>query len=405
MIGISRRAALRAVSLGLTSSLALSASLAFAQSDSIKIGYAVARTGPNATGAGITTIPNYELWVDTVNKAGGLTMPDGTQRQIEVIEYDNRSANEDLVRSIERLASQDKVDIILPPWGTGGNLAIAPLMARFGYPQLAVTAVTDKAPEFAARWDRSFWMLGGGHDYAAGLVDVLAKARDAGTINNKVAVVSVADGFGIDLIKGARPAFEEAGFELVYDTTYPLGTSDFAAIMSEAQGSGADSFGAFSYPPGSFGMTKTAQSMNYNPKAFYISVGGAFPIYPGVADGKAEGVMAIGGVDADSPAIQDYFKRHTDFVGKAPDSWASAITYASLEMLAQAIERVGLDHAALAAEISGGTFETVIGDVKLEDNQLRDLWWVGQWQGGAFRAVNPSDKSGATEPVIPKPDW
>lgn len=405
MIGISRRAALRAVSLGLTSSLALSASLAFAQSDSIKIGYAVARTGPNATGAGITTIPNYELWVDTVNKAGGLTMPDGTQRQIEVIEYDNRSANEDLVRSIERLASQDKVDIILPPWGTGGNLAIAPLMARFGYPQLAVTAVTDKAPEFAARWDRSFWMLGGGHDYAAGLVDVLAKARDAGTINNKVAVVSVADGFGIDLIKGARPAFEEAGFELVYDTTYPLGTSDFAAIMSEAQGSGADSFVAFSYPPGSFGMTKTAQSMNYNPKAFYISVGGAFPIYPGVADGKAEGVMAIGGVDADSPAIQDYFKRHTDFVGKAPDSWASAITYASLEMLAQAIERVGLDHAALAAEISGGTFETVIGDVKLEDNQLRDLWWVGQWQGGAFRAVNPSDKSGATEPVIPKPDW
>ena len=146
---------------------------------------------------------------------------------IEVTEYDDRSSNEDLVRAIERLASQDKVDLILPPWSTGANLAVAPLFAKYGYPQLAVTAVTDKAPEFAARWDRSFWMLGGGHDYAKGLVDVLAAARDEGKINSKVAVVSVADGFGIDLITGARPAFKEAGFELVYDKTYPLGTSDF----------------------------------------------------------------------------------------------------------------------------------------------------------------------------------
>ncbi len=405
MTRFTRRATLGALMLTAASSLALTTGAAQAEGDTITIGYAVARTGPSATGAGITTIPNYELWVDTVNKAGGLKLPDGSQKLIEVVEYDNRSSNEDLVRAIERLAAQDEVDLILPPWGTGPNLAIAPLMARFGYPQLAVTAVTDKAPEFAARWDRSFWMLGGGHDYAKGLVDVLAAARDAGTINNKIAVVSVADGFGIDLIKGARPAFEEAGFELAYDATYPLGTSDFAAMMNEAQGSGADSFVAFSYPPGSFGMTKTAQSMGYNPKVFYVSVGGAFPIYPGIADGKAEGVMAIGGVDADSPAIQDYFARHTAFVGNPPDSWASAITYASLEMLGQAVERVGLDHAALAAELSNGTFETVIGEVKLQDNQLRDLWWVGQWQGGAFHAVNPGDKAGAAAPVIPKPEW
>lgn len=405
MIALTRRASLRVLSAGMVSVAALTAGMAVAQDDTVTIGYAVARTGPNATGAGITTIPNYELWVDTVNKAGGLTMPDGSQRMIEVVEYDNRSANEDLVRAIERLASQDKVDIILPPWGTGSNLAIAPLMARFGYPQLAVTAVTDKAPEFAGRWDRSFWMLGGGGDYAEGLVEVLAAARDAGTINNQVAVVSVADGFGIDLISAARPAFEEAGFELVYDETYPLGTSDFAAMMNEAQGSGADSFVAFSYPPGSFGMTKTAQSMGYNPKVFYISVGGAFPIYPGIADGKAEGVMAIGGVNADSEAIQDYFQRHTAFVGNQPDSWASAITYASLEMLQQAVERVGLDHEALASELSTGTFDTVVGEVTLEDNQLRDLWWVGQWQDGSFKAVNPADKDGASEPVIPKPKW
>ncbi|WP_319533202.1 amino acid ABC transporter substrate-binding protein [uncultured Cohaesibacter sp.] len=405
MSKITKRALVAALGCAAMASSMLSGSIAFAEDGTIKIGYAVSRTGPNATGAGITTIPNYELWLKSVSDAGGLTMPDGSKKKVEVIEYDSRSSNEDLVRSIERLASQDKVDLILPPWGTGANLAIAPLMARYGYPQLAVTAVTDKAPDFAKRWNRSYWMLGGGHDYANGLVEVLKAARDAGKINSKVAVVSVADGFGIDLIKGARPAFEEAGFELVYDKSYPLGTSDFAAIMSEVKGSEADSFVAFSYPPGSFGMTKTAQSIGYNPKVFYISVGGAFPIFPGVANGKAEGVMAIGGVNADSAAIQDYFARHTEFVGKAPDSWASAITYASLEMLEQAIAKVGVDHAALAKELSTGTFDTVIGNVKLEDNQLRDLWFVGQWQGGAFKAIQPADKDGASAPVIPKPEW
>ncbi len=405
MSKISKRAFVAALGCAALATTALSGTVVLADDGTITIGYAVPRTGPNATGAGITTIPNYELWLKTVNDAGGLTLPDGSKKKVKVVEYDSRSSNEDLVRSIERLASQDKVDLILPPWGTGANLAIAPLMARYGYPQLAVTAVTDKAPQFAKRWSRSYWMLGGGHDYAKGLVDLLTTTRDAGKINSKVAVVSVADGFGIDLIKGARPAFEKAGFELVYDKTYPLGTSDFAAIMSEVKGSDADSFVAFSYPPGSFGMTKTAQSIGYNPKIFYISVGGAFPIYPGVSNGKAEGVLAIGGVNAESKAIRDYFARHKDFVGKAPDSWASAITYASLEMLEQAIAKVGIDHSKLAKELSTGTFSTVIGDVKLEDNQLRNLWLVGQWQDGSFKAVNPADRDGASAPIIPKPAW
>ena len=42
----------------------------------------------------------------------------------------------------ERLMTQDKVDFVLPPWSTGFNLAAAPIYARNGYPQLAVTANT-----------------------------------------------------------------------------------------------------------------------------------------------------------------------------------------------------------------------------------------------------------------------
>ena len=404
-----RRGVLRLAALAASAAIAYGAGGATASHaqdrSSVKIGYAVSKTGVNAAGAGVTTIPNYKLWVDDVNKAGGLKLPDGSQLPIEITEYDDRSAAEEAVRAIERLATQDKVDFILPPWGTGFNLAIAPLMDRLGYPQLAVTAVTDKAPEFAARWKKSFWLLGGGSDYAKSLAGVMATARGAGTINNKVAMISVADGFGIDLVNGARPALTEAGFELAYDKTYPLGTTDFGTLVNEAQASGADTFIAFSYPPGSFALTKQAQVVSFNPKVFYLGVGIAFPIYPKMNDGNVEGVMSLGGVDTGSEEIASYFERHTALNGQPPDSWASAVTYASLQMLQQAIERKGLDRDAVSQELSSGEFETILGTIRMEDNQLRTLWWTGQWQDGKFVAIAPADREGAGEAVIPKPAW
>ena len=153
MTNTSRRRALKTLSLSAILLCTTAGFSAIAQErTSVKIGYVVSKTGPNAGGAGITTIPNYVLWAKEVKDAGGLELPGGKRLPIEVIEYDDRSSAEEVVRATERLATQDKVDFILAPWGTGFNLAVAPLFDRFGYPQLAVSAVTDKAPQFVKRW-------------------------------------------------------------------------------------------------------------------------------------------------------------------------------------------------------------------------------------------------------------
>jgi branched-chain amino acid transport system substrate-binding protein len=405
----SRRTTLRAIGLAATLLAGVGTMAVIAQDsgerNSVKIGYAISKTGANAGGAGITTLPNYQLWVHEVNEAGGLEMPDGTRLPIEVIEYDDRSASEEVVRAVERLATQDNVDFILPPWGTGFNLAAAPLFDRFGYPQLAVSSVTDKAPEFAARWSKSFWMLGGGHDYTEALADILTDQHQAGTINNDVAVISVADGFGIDLITAARQSFADAGINIVYDVTYPVGTTDFTPMLNEAAASSADTFVAFSYPPDTFALTQQAQVAAYNPKVLYLGVGVGFPVYAANNGDKIEGIMSLGGIDVTSEAVMDYRARHTEFIGQAPDWWGSVVTYASLEMLEEAIKRHGLDRDAVSEELSTGTFQTVLGETKLENNQLRDLWFGGQWQDGNFVAVAPSDREGAVAPKLPKAPW
>ena len=39
---------------------------------SVRIGYAISLSGPMAQGAAITTLSGYKLWIDDVNKKGGL---------------------------------------------------------------------------------------------------------------------------------------------------------------------------------------------------------------------------------------------------------------------------------------------------------------------------------------------
>jgi branched-chain amino acid transport system substrate-binding protein len=374
---------------------------------SVKIGYALSRTGPNTGGAAVTTLPNYEMWVKEVNAAGGLKLGD-KRVPIEVVQYDDRSSAEEAARALERLITQDKVDFILPPWGTGLNLAVGPILNKAGYPHLASTAVSDRAPELAKRWPNSFWLLGTGAGAAHTRVELLVKLRTEGKIGDTVAMVSVADGFGIDLSAAARPALAKANFKLAYDKTYPVGTQDLSPLVNEAKALNPDVFIAFSYPPDTLGLTEQARIAGFNPKIFYTGVGTAFPLYKGKFGANTEGVMGIGGWNGDSPAIKDYLARHkaSSANGAEPDRWASSVTYASLQMLQQAIERVGkIDRAAVIKDLQTGTFDTVIGKVKLENNLPTKYWWVGQWQGGEFYGIGPATNEGARTPIIPKPAW
>ncbi|WP_300300775.1 amino acid ABC transporter substrate-binding protein [Ferrovibrio sp.] len=384
--------------------LSAAASTVMAQ-DKIKIGYAISKTGPNAGGASITQIPNYQLWVKEVNDKGGLKL--GSKRvPIEVVEYDDRSNSEEAVRAVERLVTQDKVDLLFPPWGTGLNLAVGPVFNKYGYPQLAFSAVTDQAPALAKRWPNSFWFLGTSEMYVNALADLLAKQKKAGKISGDVAMISIADGFGIDLSKAARAGFAKAGLKLVYDKSYPIGTQDMSPLISEAQRSGADTFVAFSYPPDTLAITDQAKIANFSPKVMFLGVGVAFPLYPQKFGANTEGIMTLGGWSPDNKGTLEYRKKHNDMHKRDPDYWGSQVGYASLQMLEQAIERVGkIDRPAIIKELQTGTFDTVLGKIKLENNMPKDAFWhIGQWQNGFFTGVAP-EKAGVSQMVVPKPAW
>lgn len=397
----------RSLVLGTSAALGLAtmaATAAFA-ADPIKIGVVSHLTGPLAGGEAVTHTPNIDLWTQQVNDRGGLLV-DGARRPIEIIRYDDKTNPGEHIKAVQRLATQDKVDFMLSPYGTGFNIAAAPIYAKHNFPLVAVSAITDKMPELSARFPNMFFTLGSTTGFVEGVRDTLVAMRDAGTIGNRVAMVNVADAFGIELADKARPMLADAGFEIVYDKSYPLGTPDISPVVKGAKASEPDAFVAWSYPPDTFALTEQAIIEDFNVKAFYTAVATAFPAYAGKFGTKIEGNLGAGGVNPDTPAMQAYRTAHKDVTGKDADYWASATYYASLQILEQAIEGVGtIDRAATVDYIKANTFETVIGPVSFDGtNNSTRYWSVGQWSDGVFRAVADTGM-GDSIPAVAKAGW
>jgi branched-chain amino acid transport system substrate-binding protein len=392
----------------LMASVAAGSAMAEDAPKSIRIGYALSLSGVNAQGAAVTTLPGYKLWVHDVNEKGGILVKAyGKRIPVEVTEYDDTSDAETVVRLTEKLMTQDKVDFVLPPWSTGFNIAVAPVYARYGYPQLAVTADTNDESQLVKEMPTLFFFLAQPAKFGAALVEVLGKLKDENKINNKIVMLSVADQFGAEASSGVSPVLTKAGFDIVIQKSYPLGAADLTNEIKEAKASGADTFIAYSYPPDTFMLTGTAITQGYSPKVFYTAVGTAFAEFGGNFKDKAEGILGIGGWDPSLPGAADYAKRQTAVTGHAPDGWASPVTYASLQVLEQAIEKAGtLDRKKVLETIAAdGPWQTVVGPVDLKDHVRGTQWGVGQWQNGQFLGVSPGDLSGAKPVVFPKPAW
>ena len=394
----------RAVLTGVLGAAVVSFAGAAAAQNVIKIGAVAPKSGPLAAGAAITHWPNVKLWVSQVNARGGLKLKSG-RAKIELIEYDDRTNPGETIKAVQRLATQDKVDFILAPYGSGLNLASAPIFAKYGYPQITSTSITDKAEVLAKRYPGIFFTLGTTTSFASAVADILKEMRDAGHIGKRVAMVNVADAFGIELANAARPIFKKAGFEIVYDKSYPLGTQDLSPVIRGAKAANPDAFVAWSYPPDTFGLTAQAKINNLDVKAFYTAVATAFPAYGGKFGKSAEGVLGAGGVNPDTPEMQAYFKAHKAVTGKPADYWASPMVYATYQILEQAIEGVGsLDRKAVTQYIKDHTFDTVMGPINFVNQNNEKYWTVGQWQNGVFYGVSSTGRPGA-KPVKIKSGW
>ena len=303
--------------------LAAPAALAFpalvrAQAEPVRIGYTMARTGPWTGGAQVSQEPNYLLWAEQQNAAGGLNVK-GVKRPIELISSDDRSDIETCVRTYEKLMGSDKVDLVLPPWGSNANFAVAPLANRFGYPFLAPTALSRRLIEMKLPY--FFLMLQQPKPMMDALVDLL-KANGV----RSLAVIYVDDLFGLENYAALKVAVQGTGISIVEDKSYPLGVKDLSPVLRSMKDKNPDAFVGLTYPPDTILASRQSKEIGFNPRIFYASVGTAFQLYRNVMGAGAEGVLGMGSWNSkSSAAAKTYFDAHVKKFGaqKEPDRWAS----------------------------------------------------------------------------------
>jgi branched-chain amino acid transport system substrate-binding protein len=371
-----------------------------AQAGPVRIGYTMSRTGPWTGGAQVSQEPNYLLWAEQQNAAGGLNVK-GVKRQIELISSDDRSDTETVVRTYEKLMGSDKVDLVLPPWGSNANFAVAPLANRFGYPFLAPTALSRRLVEMKLPY--FFLLLQQPAPMTNALVDML-KANGA----KSLAVIYVDDLFGLENYSALKVALQGSGITLVQDTSYPGGVKDLSPVLRSIKDKNPDAFVGFTYPPDTILASKQAKEVGLNPKFFYASVGTAFQLYKNVmTPAGAEGVLGMGSWNSKtSPAAKTYFDAHVKkFGGKEPDRWASGACWAGLEILTAAVGKAGLDRKAVRDYVANTTHKTILGDIKFTGSEnTATPGTVSQWQNGEFEVVWPPKV--ATAKLNPsKPAW
>ena len=370
-----------------------------AQSAPVRVGYAMARTGPWTGGAQTSQEPNYLLWAEQQNAAGGLDVK-GVRRKIELISSDDRSDVETCVRTYQKLMGSDKVDLVLAPWGSNANFAVAPLANRMGYPFLAPTALSKRLIEMKLPY--FFLMLQQPAPMTNALVDML-KANGCKTL----ACIYVDDLFGLENYAALKVALQGSGIQMVEDKSYPGGVKDLSPVLRSIKDKNPDAFVGFTYPPDTILASKQAKEVGFNPRFFYASVGTAFPLYKNVmTPAGAEGVLGMGSWNGKTSAgAKAYFDAHVASQKKEPDRWASGACWASLEILTNAVRQVGLDRKAIRDHVAGNTHKTILGDIRFAGSEnVGTPGTVSQWQNGEFEVVWP--QAVATAKLNPaKPAW
>src|SRR3990172_1802509 len=178
----------------------------------IRIGASASETGTYAA-LGQNQLRGYQLCVRHTNEKGGVL-----GRKLELVVEDDPSAPATAIRIYERLIMQDRVDLVLGPYGSPISEAVADVNEKHKMPMVAPVAATTSIYRKGRKF--IFGMLPPAEVYLEGLIDMAARKG-----LKTVAVINVDELFARATAQGTVGLAQRKGLQLVLVDTYPLGNT------------------------------------------------------------------------------------------------------------------------------------------------------------------------------------
>ena len=204
---------------------ALAAGTAMAQ-DVIRIGAPLPITGPLSPEAKKQQ-HGYDLWAETANKAGGVKVGD-KRMKVEIVYVDYQSNTPRAVQSAEKLITQDKVNFLFAPFGSGAAKAASGVSEKYRVPTIAASASSEQV------YDQGYKYLFGTFTPNQTLTEPLSNiiATKAPEVK-RVAILARNDLFPLAIAKEMEKSAKKRGLDVVYFEKYAIGTLDFATALSQ----------------------------------------------------------------------------------------------------------------------------------------------------------------------------
>ncbi len=378
---------------GLTAALlALTTGAATAQADKpLRIGFSMARTGmlANATPSQLNT---YELWREQTNAKGGMDVG-GTKRKVEFVIFDDQSKPDQAVRIYEKLITDDKVDLLLAPWGTPFHLAIAPVLEKFKFPVVGNTAASVALRTVKPGY---IWFPTSAiPDRIGAELTAMLKAQNI----KSVAVLSNVLPFTKEIKNFLEPELKKAGITVKVTAEYPPDISDMTSTLTQVKQANVDAVLALAYPGDSVLYAKQAKELGLNNPFQFVAIGPTDAFFAkAVGATSAEGVVSIAhwSPRAEWKGSQAFHDAYVKKFNENPDYLNSALAWMSLEILETTVAKTGLDKEKMRAMISSTTFDTINGKVKFDgvQNSITPTAFV-QTQKGKLQIVWPASLASA----------
>src|SRR6516162_9837253 len=324
----------------------------------------------------------YNLWVQEINKNGGLL---GHKVTLKVLNDNSDPAT--VATNYSQLISADHAAFVFGPFSTLLTASAAPVAARNHY------AFIEGAG-------------GGPLVFSLKLPNLFAVSP------------MVADPFAVPMVQNAQAILQKAGVKTVYSKIFPAenpaykaGADQIAALKPDMVVIGSPDV------PGVQSIMQAFMQQHYNPKILAASAGpdqgSAFLTAIGGAKNATGTMVPNGWYPGFNNAMSQAFVKayNTRYGGTPADINADAAeAYSVGDTLAAAVNATkSLSNAKVISYLhSGVTVQTVQGPAKFNaiGQNVVAAHYIFQWQTGSkFVQVLPANATGSVAIVNPKPAW
>lgn len=324
------------------------------------------------------------LWEKQVNQRGGLL-----GRPVKLILYDDQSRPE-LARELYRqLILQDKVDLVLSPYGTPLTLLASKVTEQHKFVMLGASAAGENI------WQRGYKYIFGvyapARRYLIGFLDLIARQG-----RESVAILYENSSFNIAAAQGAQEWARRLGIKVSYFKGYRQGKTELPRLLPESLGTQADGLILCSYPEDSYELLALLKQAASRPKALCLTIGPALPSFYEKVGSMAEGIFGPSQWEPDTripfPGTKEFIESFKALAHRPP-SYHAGSTFAACQILEKAItHNQSLDQNKLREYVLSLDTVTVIGRFRVDSTgmQIGHNPILIQWQHGKKEIVYPS---------------